>query len=177
MINRLYEKAKNGEKEAEPQLFSLLTERFGYFLQYKVRDDDDREDIIQETLKAIAAKYMTVELEVKFSSWAYGALEKSVLHYFRTKANRQKRETAPEASAVGRSNLTLDPDLKLRLEDCFRKLCQTYQRYARVLNLSYNGYNIEEVSAKLNLTKNNVYIILSRGRGLLKNCLKTGALK
>lgn len=177
MINRLYENIKNGETAHESDLFSSLSERFHYFLQYKVTDSEDREDLVQEVLKAIAAKYLTVELEGKFSSWVYGVLEKQLLYYYRTRANQQKKQTAIEETGTGDESVGLDPHLKLSLERCFKKLCGANRRYARILNLSYNGYRIDEVCRRLKMTKNNVYIVLSRGRALLKNCLKTGELK
>jgi len=177
MINSLFEKIKNGQVDLESQLFTALSERFRYFLQYKVTTEEDRMDVIQESLKAIASKYLTVKLEVKFSSWAYGVLEKSLLHYYRSRANQQKKQASIEDSYSSGRSMSVDLDLKLRLERCFEKLCHSNRRYARILNLHYNGYEIEEIIRKMALTKNNAYIILSRGRGLLKNCLKTGELK
>lgn len=177
MINQLYQNIKNGRSSDEEKLFSALSERFRLFLQYKIRDIEDRDDVIQETLKAIALKYKSVELEVKFSSWAYGVLEKSVLHFYRTEANRQKKENDFENSQSRPSGVTPDPNMKIMLEKCFRKLCLAHNRYARILNLHYNGYKVEEICQKLALTRNNIYIILSRGRSLLRECLKSGELK
>ena len=69
-----------------------------------------------------------------------------------------------------------DALLKRRLIDCLRKLNGAYSRHARILNLAYKGFRAPEISEKLNIKTNNVYVLLHRARRLLKECLETGVI-
>ena len=72
-----------------------------------------------------------------------------------------------------RSSAT-DPSFKRRLLDCLKKVNQTNTRHARILNLHYQGYTVTDICGKFKITRNNVYIILSRARLMLKVCLEKG---
>jgi DNA-directed RNA polymerase specialized sigma24 family protein len=43
--------------------------------------------------------------------------------------------------------------------------------------MRYQGYNTEEICEKMGLSRNGIYILLSRARKMLENCLKTGEIK
>jgi len=64
--------------------------------------------------------------------------------------------------------------LKKKLLDCLNKINDANTRHARVLNLHYQGFIVREICEKLKLTRNGVYILLSRSRTMLKNCLERG---
>lgn len=67
-----------------------------------------------------------------------------------------------------------DPDLEMNLARCLRRLIQSYPRYARVLNLKYQGYSTEQICEKLRITRDNLYVLHSRARAELKGCLAKG---
>ena len=119
----------------------------------------------------IAAKIDDTEFNVSFAAWAYKVLENKLLYYYRTKKSRSDR-FAGEAEVDGVA-AQLNPSLKLKLLDCLRKIHAANRRHARILNLRYQGYDTEEICSKIGITRNNVYIILSRARSMLKQCLET----
>ncbi len=49
-INNYYLAAKNGDKKAEEQLFQFLTARFRLFVQRKIWNQGDGEELMQEAL-------------------------------------------------------------------------------------------------------------------------------
>jgi DNA-directed RNA polymerase specialized sigma24 family protein len=49
-------------------------------------------------------------------------------------------------------------------------------RYARALNLIHKGFKVPEICRKLNVNANHFYVILKRGRSMLKVCLETGRI-
>ena len=152
-----------------------MRESFGLFVQQKVSDEQDAEELVQEALLAIAERLDSIEIEVSFCAWCYRILENKLLNYYRSKRYRQER-SAPSAeveSAAGTAEL--DPDIKRRLLECLRKVFEENPRRARVLNLHYQGFGVEDICRRLNLTRNGVYILLSRGRQLLKSCLEKGS--
>jgi DNA-directed RNA polymerase specialized sigma24 family protein len=69
-----------------------------------------------------------------------------------------------------------DHDLRRRLVECFKQLVRVNRRFARVLNLSHQGYLADEICGRMRITLSNLYSIMSRGRSLLKQCLESGRL-
>jgi hypothetical protein len=68
-------------------------------------------------------------------------------------------------------------DLKRQLLVCLKKLIKINPIYARAINFVHQGYKTREICEKLNITRNNFYVILTRGRHMLDTCLKTGRIE
>ena len=169
-ISELHKAVQSGSEIARKQLFKKLSESFKLFVQQRIRDKEDAEEVVQEALMTIAAKMDKTEFTVSFASWAYGVLENKLLHYYRSKKYRISRFVTIEG--VEGVAAQLNPTLKHKLLDCLRKIHSANQRHARILNLRYQGYRTEEICSRMGITSNNVYIILSRARSMLKRCLE-----
>jgi len=173
-INDLHKSVQDGTDGAEKRLFTDLGESFRIFAQQRIWNKEDSEEIVQDALTAIAAKYKMIDFEVSFAAWAYKVLENKILHYYRTKKCRESR-FIPTGDAPDRAGpQDSDPNLKRSLLDCLRKICNTNRRHARILNLRYQGFSTDEICGRLEVTRNNVYILLSRARSMLKLCLEKG---
>ncbi len=175
-INELFQLARQGGKDAEGQLFSKLTEAFSVFVQHRISDEANRKEVVQQTVTAIAGKYRDISFETSFSAWAYRVLENNLRYFYRTKRYRDNlfvREPQDSSAATGAG---VDPLLKRKLRDCLRKINRVHSRHARLINLRYQGYSPDEICEKLGLTRNNIYVMLSRVRKLLKKCLETGEI-
>jgi RNA polymerase sigma factor (sigma-70 family) len=173
-INELHNQARGGRDQAENRLFDRLTARFRYFTQQKIIDRQDADEIVQEALLTIAAKYKEMEFRVSFAAWAYQVLENKILGYYRQKHSRGKKVVSQEKEKGIEAKHTPDPELKRRLLICLRKISKVNTRHARVLNLHYQGYSVDEICRRLEVTKANLYSILSRVRSLLHLCLEKG---
>lgn len=175
-INTLHEKSKNGEKEAENRLFELLTVRFRYLATLRLRNAEDAEEVTQEALIVISKEYREIAIETSFAAWAIKVLENRIRNQARSKERRDmtisKGINPADIAESGSSNP--GSDLKRRLLECLRKTSDTNPRYARILNLHYQGYSTDEICERLGITSGNFYVILSRARSLLQICLKTG---
>ena len=132
------------------------------------------EEIVQDSLAVISEKYRQIEIEISFSAWAYRVLENKILEYYRKKHGRENALARHGDMSLTPEAAIPEPTLKRQLLDCLEKLCHANIRQARVLNMHYQGYRIDEICSKLNLTRNNLYILLSRARSTLKKCLETG---
>ena len=88
-----------------------------------------------------------------------------------------KRLDEQRISETERNPAPPDPDLKKQLIDCFKKISDTNLRHARIINLHYQGYTTEEICIKLNIKKNNAYVLLNRARTALEQCLEKGRLE
>lgn len=171
-IEVLYKRAKNGDSKAENVLLRLLHESFLLIVQHRIWKETDHEDIVQDTIVTILSKYKSLEIESSFAGWSYRVLNNKILDYVQKKTIRKRleeqRKNEKEPVLAG------DPDLKKRLIECFRKISGTNLRHARILNLHYQGYTTEEICSKLNIKKNNTYVLLNRARAALEQCLGKG---
>jgi len=166
----LFERAREGDKTAEHELFSRLRARFDWIARQKVRYAEDCEDIVQEALASIAKCYREIEIRVSFSAWAATVLRNEIMDYYRSTERRQT-DNMEDADAVVLSGETVDPLLKTHLLDCLRKVNQANRRHARMLVLKYMGFEFSEICAKLKLKRNNAYSVLNRARTMLEDCL------
>jgi len=173
-INTLHRAAQNGDSNAEGALFALLSARFRYFAEHKIESRDDAEEIVQEALKTILDKYRDIEFTTSFAAWAYKVLDNKILAYFRrstVQRERMKGSTDADETPV----MTVEETaLERQLLECLRKLHAANRRHARVLNLHYLGFTVEEICRRVDVTRNNLYSLLHRARARLADCLETG---
>ncbi len=171
-VNSLYRTACTGNIEAEKELFEALSVRFHLLVQQRVMNKEDREEVVQNSLTAIAEKYKAISIRTIFSAWAYGIFEKNLKNYYRSKRYHLSKmgRLIDKASASEPYN----PDLVLKagLIDCLKKVSRLNIRYARILNLFYQGYNGNEIGRKMKITRSNTYVLFSRARAMLKKCLE-----
>jgi RNA polymerase sigma factor (sigma-70 family) len=176
-IDELYAATCTGEKRAESQLFERLSVRFSMIAHLKIGNREDAEDVVQDALSAIAREYRSMEFR-SFRAWAYKVFDNRLLNYIGGKM-RKNKNTVPilveNQLITGNSNP--DFDLKIRLRECLGKIRAINTRYARILNLHYQGFPADDICGKLGVTKENLYMILSRARSTLNRCLETGEVK
>ena len=176
-IDLLFQNLNRNDKSAESEFFRHLTERFRLFAELKIRDKMDAEEVVQNAVMVVARKYRSIEFETSFAGWAHKVLSNEVLKYYRTKAYRDNLFMQVEIESSPAALWNPDPDFKRLLLDCVRKLCSANVRYARTLNLKYQGFEIGEICRKLKVTEENLYVILSRARSLLRLCLEKGDIR
>ena len=173
-IEALQVAARDGDKQAEGRLLEHLSARFRLFVQLKVADREEAEDVCQDALMSILSKYKDTDFEVGFIPWAHGVLQKKILLHYRSKATRERKMTELAEKYAGGSLSAPEALLESRLLDCLRKIHAVHRRHARILNLSYQGFDVDHICRKLAVTRTNLYSLLSRARSLLELCLETG---
>ncbi len=175
-LSRLCTNAQKGDKKAENELFTILFERFLPIAGYRIRNRQDAEEVCQIALETILAKYKVIEFDEGFASWAVKVLDFKIRKYFDKRKHPLQDTAEMEGIEQNQAGLVEQPDFKLRdkLLDCLKKIGKRNNRYARIIVMQFHGYKIDEICEKLNTTPNNVYVLLSRSRSLLKHCLETG---
>jgi RNA polymerase sigma factor (sigma-70 family) len=173
-MEELVQKAIDGDKKAEKEIFDYLFVRFKYLAKRTV-GESDCEDLAQEACMTILEKYKNEEFTVSFTAWAYGVLKMKIGNYLQSGRRRFDKEAYP-VNDIEVTASTQDPTLKKILIDCLRKISRSYIRYARALNLAYQGYDTEEACSKLDMNPNHYYVTLNRGRSLLKSCIEEGGI-
>lgn len=174
-IHSLYSNACRGDKNSEENLFLYLSARLKYLAQLQIWNKDDAEEIVQDSLMTVARKYKDIDIEISFSGWVYKILENNILNYMRKKGYKNKRFV--EMLDGDDRPITSNPDLRIKILSCLRKICKASIRNARMLNLYYQGYSTDEICRKLSLTRNNSYSVLYRARSMLELCLEKGDIK
>ena len=168
-------RARDGAEKAEKELFQRLFARFKAFAKRRV-GEGEAEDIAQEACLTVLQKYKTETFTKGFEPWAYGVLKMKIGNYMQGLMIKQKG-LAPESEADQAQKSTPtqpDHDLRRRLIGCLKHLVKLNRLYARALNLIHQGYKSLEISRRLRIRRSNFYVILSRGRRLMKRCLETG---
>ena len=176
-INDLYSAAREGTKTQEDRLFQELSVSFRLFVRQRTKNPHDVEEIVQEALMTIAAKYRSMSFEISFSAWAYRVLENKLLAFYRSRGTRARHCSGVDVSEVTAAAPEDDAVLRRQLVDCLRQLTRTRLRHARILILSFQGFGTGEICARLSVSQTNLYAMLSRARAMLSKCLNTGELK
>jgi len=174
-INPLYQQAIAGDEASTKELFEILSARFRTFAHQRIWDEKDAEEIVQDALTIIFHEYQAVAITISFAAWAYKVLDNRILNYVQKRRRESLRvERLMDESTYSISDSSIDPELKRQLLHCLRNLGMANIRYARVLNLVYQGYETEDICRRMNLKRNTLYSHLSRARWLLMACLKKG---
>lgn len=174
-MKQLVDRARNGDLEAERQLFEYLRVRFQVIAKRRVCEPADAEDIAQDACLTVAEKYKGQQFSVGFEAWAYGVLKMKIGNYLQKhKVRHREVVMACVGSTAGTAKETSDPYLRRRLIECLRQLIAINRNYARALNLVYQGYAAREACSRMNVTPNNFYVILNRGRSMYRACLEGG---
>ncbi|MEE9442493.1 MAG: RNA polymerase sigma factor [candidate division Zixibacteria bacterium] len=173
-INYLYNQVRRGDATKEKHLFQLLSDKFLYFALHRIWDKADAEEIVQNALMTIHKEYIKIDFKVSFAAWAYKVLNNKILDYIQTKRRRGSlmRDAIRDNRLPRPAPLVENPELKRRLLFCLEKIGRRNIRYARILNLHYQGFSTTEICEKIKLTKRVFYTSLFRARTLLVSCLK-----
>jgi RNA polymerase sigma factor (sigma-70 family) len=171
-MEELAQKARGGDAVAEKQLFEKLSERFRYLAKLKI-GEEHCEDLAQEACMTVFEKYKEETFKVGFLPWAHGVLKMKIGNYLQKKGRKADREQDMGEDADIGTSRPANPDVKRFLLECLRELIKAGGHYARILNLSYQGYGTDDVCERLGIVPNNYYVALSRGRTMLRRCLES----
>ena len=172
-LEGLLKQARKGDKAAEDEIFRRLLVRFRYIAARRVGDEGAADDIAQAACMTVLERYQTQSFSVEFGAWTYGVLKMLIRkHFSRQTAERKRTGPMPgEGSGEAVAN-DCDPDVEIRLTRCLEKVAAANRRYARVLNLTYQGYPTEEICARIKVNRNHLYVLLNRARSMLWGCLQ-----
>lgn len=168
-LYKLFLRALNGDQDAEAQMVAHLRARFTLIAKRRV-GQADAEDVAHDACLTILDKFKELDSDTRFEAWAYQILRNKIGNHFRRDRVRQRLRSGGSEVDVAAAGV-VDPDTRLTLVRCLRKLIEVNPRYARVLNLIHLGYNTEEICRRMKLTRSNLYSIVSRARALLSDCV------
>lgn len=174
-MDELLARVRAGDPEAERRIFQILHVRFRRLAKRRVRNETSAEDIAQDACTTVLEKYKTEEFTVGFEAWAYGVLRMKIGNYLqKLRTERDGLSVESEIEAMPAVGGDVDSELKMRLLDCLKKILEVNSKYARALNLTYQGYKTDEICQKLGIVPSHFYVVLNRGRSMLRLCLDKG---
>ncbi|MBD3403702.1 hypothetical protein GF420_12460 [candidate division GN15 bacterium] len=171
-MNELWEQARAGDKQAESVVFDQLRRRFLALARTRL-DGSDCEDVAHDACMVVLRKYKELQPPFKYDAWAVQVLNYQIANHRRRAATARRHAAASpdEHERAAGSGPIPEPSFLQALIDCVRKIAGGYRRYIRVLNLVHQGYTTEEICEKLGVSRNNLYVMVTRGRKLLEECL------
>lgn len=173
----LYRRMSGGDQAARKQLYEQLYVSFRILARHRVADWNDAEEVVQAAMVKVSSKLDQLTEAERFSAWAHAILKHEIIDHYRTVRSRRNREVELEDSSMSHSQDPDDRQLKAKLKECLKKLNAVFGKHARILNLRYQGYSTSEICNRMQLTPNNLYVMLNRARAMLKNCLESGEIR
>lgn len=133
----------------------------------------DSEDVIQNIALVFADKFDHLDSSRDLIPWVLKVARYEVANYFRAQ-NRENKlfdEVAVRRIAQAYQSIHAEADdVKAALHECIQKL---HGRPRETLKLRYfRGMGIGDISRRLGVSKNAVYIMLCRVREALAECVK-----
>lgn len=172
-MKHLLQRAREGDKDAEKEILQYLRVRFNLFATRRIRDKEAAEDIVQDSCMTVLEKYKAETFTVGFEEWAWGVLAVNIKSYFR-RMSVENRRIASEHSASDLQNIpakVVDTELEMSILGCLEKIAGVNRRFAQILSLVYQGYRTADICRILKITDSNCYVLLHRGRAMLRQCL------
>jgi len=173
-MNELVLKAIAGDTEAEKEVFEELLTTFRFLVRRRLRwvSHEDSEDIAQDACRTVFEKYRSIDFSEGFAQWSYGVLRMKIGNALKKHRRDSKDSRAIEDIPLALGAENPNPGFKIALEKCFRVLLKSHARYARILNLSYQGYDTADICSRMGVTAQNCYSTLNRARSHLMSCLQ-----
>lgn len=160
---RLVKKAKNGDAQA----FITLCEAYQVVLYnsaYKLLlNNEDVADCLQETEIRAWQKITNIKNEAAFNSWIFRIMINIAKDILEKRVETVEFEESYMSTKESNSESS-------HLEEEFNQLPDRYK--IPIMLHYYAGFNVNEISEQLNLSKNTVKTRLARGRGKLKILLE-----
>ena len=179
-LNELASNAKNGGQKDEDRFYQYLFVRFTTFAKHSIRIKEDAEDLAEEAWLIIKRKYKNETFKASFKSWAYKILENVIGNYLQKKRREEEMHRDLKSQNTQGSPTPEEEyerkQLRKRVKDCLRQMIKKKLRYFKVLKLVYKEYKTDKICQIMQITPNNLYVILKRGREMLKYCLETGRI-
>lgn len=175
-LSAVFALAVQGDQQAEHELFVRLDARFRAFVKRRLWAEDDWEDVAQDALATVSLKYKDVKPVEKLTGWAYQVVKNKLMNYMQSKSRHAKVVVRMPRYAEPIALDDTEQAVKRQLLQCLKQIWQVNVRYARILNLHYQGYSTEEVCRRLHLRAEIYYSVLARARNKLRRCLEKGSL-
>lgn len=185
-LDRMAIRALSGDLEAETALFETLRVRFLDVAKRRVRDEDC-EDLTQDALRIVHAKYGTRHEKSGILPWAFTILRNVIGNYYQKRERRGVDEKYRDDVFAG---IATEPEAHFdtgeRIVDAVMILSKKHARcgriFRRIIESLADGGSPNEISSRAfqstqsdepSLTRGNYYTSLHRCRSRLREVVRT----
>tara|TARA_Y100000114_G_scaffold48319_1_gene43995 strand:+ start:1182 stop:1832 length:651 start_codon:yes stop_codon:yes gene_type:complete len=180
----LVERARTGDEIAFKKLVSPLRDRIYWRALKAMKDPDEADDIVQESIIRAYTRLETFRGESRFSTWLYTVASNCIRMRLRTIKRKgalkiEDNQAEVEKSIADNSNyIPALPDKACMqaqmFEDIEKAICELPEKYAQIIRMwAYEGMNLREIN---NADKDSsipaIKTRLHRARKKLKNALE-----
>lgn len=160
-------------KKGKIQDFGFLVERYAklsFSVAYNVvKDYDDANDIVQESMMLAYENIQKFNMDSKFSTWLYRIVFNHALRFSKKKKFFGEIENVSVPDDIEEEDLLLNETNFNKLSDAMARLKEN-ERFIIELYY-YHNQSIKEISGVCSLSESNVKVLLYRSRQKLADLL------
>ena len=166
-LANLLKESLDGNKNAYRKLLETISILLENYLNKRIFDKDDKEDILQEILVSFHSARHTYILEKPFFPWLFGIAKNHLNRYYHFKSKKQNEILNFEMNQFPKIE-TEEID-STQMDSLLIELKNLPERQKKIITLlKFQGKSIEQVAKIMNLSNNNVKVIAHRGYEKLK---------
>jgi RNA polymerase sigma-70 factor, ECF subfamily len=177
--SELAEKSQSGDKVAYHQLLSEIAPVLRQFLQYKIRNETWREDVMQEVFLSLHKSFHTFRPGDAFEPWFFSIARYKVIDYYRRNKRRFSKEDSLSfglfsAELGGLLSTDMSVSFENSLEDTLVDALNSLPERQKnaVMLLKVDGCSVKEASAKMGVTESALKVLAHRGYKALRSILR-----
>ena len=175
MLSRTRSQGTDGVDERAEQLVLLLTSNYARIYRYifaLVPEPTDARDIVQDTCVALCRKFGDYDPAQPFLPWAYRFAYLEVLKYRKRKSQESQMLSPDVVELLARERPSQDDDLQARLRALDACLDTLGDADRALIRHRYHGDEaMDEVAARLRMSRRTLFYNLKRIRHLLFECV------
>jgi RNA polymerase sigma-70 factor (ECF subfamily) len=165
--SELMRRAQHGDRQAYEALLIETASRVRAFVRRRVREADQVEDIVQETLLSIHANRHTYDPERAYSPWMYAIAKHRMLDQLAKQRRRSAHESAGERVEELEAPIADEPTGFA--ERALALLSHAQREVIQLLKLE--GYSVAEIALKTGRSETSVKVTAHRGYKQLRALL------
>jgi len=157
------------DKTSFEEIYNLLFPKIYKFFGFRIKNQDDTEDLTQETFLVILKRIKTFKFQGNgsFEAWCF-RIAKNVLSNFLSKKKRKDLEVSLDSVGFSLKD-EKDLERESNIKDILRALDNLKKEYKEVLLYFYiDDLSIEQISKVIGRSENSTKVLLHRARESLK---------
>jgi RNA polymerase sigma-70 factor (ECF subfamily) len=153
------------------EIWAAFSLQLRQFIRFRVRDDSQADDILQDVFAKIHARIDTLRDTNRIQPWVHQIARNAIADHFRSRKPVEQTPESLEAPEADPIELGLEEGLTC-LQSMIRRLPSHYRK---VIELSeIDGLSHRHIAARLGLTVSGVKSRVQRGRALLRESMLQG---
>jgi len=149
-------------------IWTTFSERLRRFIQVRVEDADDAEDLLQETFVRIHTRIDTLEDDTRLTAWVYQIARNIIIDYYRSRRNNLPlTDTIPVMPEF--DDPSAEAEIAVGLREMVAELPDKYRQ--AIMLTEFRGLKQIELAEQLGISVSGAKSRVQRGREMLRQSL------